>query len=134
MCNIAFQARWANRVETDRTFPFDDRQYYETITNFLAQKTTYQANGIMLIDQAFELLAMNAVMLKGRELNQTVSGYFRSGFCDFVMGNSQNESNALFAGYTICKDKDTYFRKIYDNVVCRRLGSFLSCTMCPCIL
>lgn len=92
MCNIAFQARWANRVETDRTFPFDDRQYYETITNFLAQKTTYQANGIMLIDQAFELLAMNAVMLKGRELNQTVSGYFRSGFCDFVMGNSQNES------------------------------------------
>ena len=121
MCNTAFMEKWAMRAETERRFPFDDREYYDLITRFLAQKVTYQANGAVMINEAFELLAMNAVMLKGRELNQTVAGYFVSGsFCDFVLGNRGNQSSALFAGYRFCKDKDTFFRKTYDNVVSSR--------------
>ena len=118
LCNSAFQAKYTKLRADDRAFPFDDRQYYEPVTRFLVQKVMYQANGAILIKEAFELLAMNEVMLKGRELNQTVAGYFISGsFCDHVLGNGGNESSALYAGYAYCKDKDIYFRQVYDNVV-----------------
>ena len=44
LCSTAFKAKWAtNRANA---FPFDDRQYFYPITNFLVQKTFYQVNGI----------------------------------------------------------------------------------------
>jgi hypothetical protein len=44
LCSSAFTSKWSN--SRGNAFPFDDRQYYYPIMNFLSQKILYQANGM----------------------------------------------------------------------------------------
>lgn len=82
LCSSAFQQKWASEKES--AFPFDDRQYFGPITAFLIEKTTYQANGIRMIKDAYSILALNEVRMKGLEMNMTTMGYFAepTSFCD----------------------------------------------------
>ena len=82
LCSSAFQQKWAS--EKGSAVPFDDRQYFGTITAFLVAKATYQANGIRMVKDAYSILALNEVRMKGLELNSTTLGYFAepTSFCD----------------------------------------------------
>jgi len=116
LCSTAFYSKWANNRGS--AFPFDDRQYFFPITNFLIQKTLYQVNGMQMLREAYTLLAMDEVRLKALETNETALSYYGADadkFCELVLANGQNTSHVLYAGHAMCKDIEVFGGQVYGK-------------------
>lgn len=72
-----------------------------------------------MIDEAYNLLAIQAVRLKAQEMNQTILSYLTdpNSFCNFVVSNGDNTASPLYVGLPYCLDRQELTATIHNNVI-----------------
>lgn len=72
-----------------------------------------------MIGEAYNLLAIQAVILKAQEVNQPILSYLTdpSSFCNFVFSNGDNTASPLYVGLPYCLDRQELTATIHNNVI-----------------